>query len=78
MIVNYRNKNPAFPHETTADQMFSEGQFEAYRSLGQHIGETVLAAGASPMTKSGSGFSDLRSWIEGLGSPDEARWTRMT
>ncbi len=43
LIHHYRNTHPAFPHETTADQFFDEGQFEAYRALGQHIGEKVLA-----------------------------------
>ena len=42
-IVEYRCRNPSFPHETTADQFFSEEQFEVYRRLGEHIGETVLA-----------------------------------
>jgi len=35
---------PAFPHETTADQFFSEDQFEAYRRLGRHIGERSFEA----------------------------------
>lgn len=33
----YRQKNRAFPHETTGDQFFSEEQFEVYRALGEHI-----------------------------------------
>jgi hypothetical protein len=35
-IVDYKRRNPTFPHETTADQLFSEEQFEAYRALGFH------------------------------------------
>ncbi len=35
----YANKNKTFPHETTADQFFSESQFESYRRLGLHIGK---------------------------------------
>ncbi len=42
VIQQYRNTHNAFPHESTADQFFDEGQFEAYRALGQHIGERVL------------------------------------
>lgn len=34
-ILNYKKKSPSFPHETTADQFFSEEQFEVYRSLGR-------------------------------------------
>ena len=39
----YRAKHPAFPHEPTSDQFFSETQFEAYRALGYQIGDQVLA-----------------------------------
>lgn len=35
----YRELQPAFPHESTADQFFNEAQFEAYRALGEHIVE---------------------------------------
>ena len=35
-IAQYRSTHPSFPHETTADQFFSEDQFEAYRRLGHH------------------------------------------
>jgi hypothetical protein len=33
-VVNYANTHTTFPHETTADQFFSESQFESYRALG--------------------------------------------
>lgn len=32
----YYKLNTAFPHESTADQFFSESQFESYRALGRH------------------------------------------
>jgi hypothetical protein len=35
-IVDYKRRFPKFPHETTADQLFSEEQFEVYRALGFH------------------------------------------
>jgi hypothetical protein len=41
-IVAYATANAAFPHETTADQFFSESQFESYRSLGFEIMDGVL------------------------------------
>jgi hypothetical protein len=41
-IDNYRSDHPSFPNETTADQFFDEPQFEAYRSLGQHIAGAFL------------------------------------
>ena len=36
-ILDYKRRNPTFPHETTADQFFTEEQFEAYRALGFHL-----------------------------------------
>ncbi len=35
-IVDYKRRNPTFPHETTLDQFFTEEQFEVYRALGFH------------------------------------------
>ena len=40
-IRDYRSRKPEFPHESTADQFFSEDQFEAYRSLGFHIADGI-------------------------------------
>jgi len=36
-VRNYAKEHHAFPHETTADQFFSESQFESYRALGRYI-----------------------------------------
>lgn len=41
-VIRYKDQNPAFPHQSTADQWFDETQFESYRVLGRHILETVL------------------------------------
>jgi hypothetical protein len=41
-IVDYMRRNPDFPHETTADQLFSEEQFEVYRALGFHATRRAL------------------------------------
>ena len=35
-VYNYKSTSPDFPHESTADQWFSESQFESYRALGVH------------------------------------------
>jgi hypothetical protein len=42
VISDYRASQPKFPHESTADQFFTEHQFESYRALGEHIGERLL------------------------------------
>jgi hypothetical protein len=36
-VLDYKLRNPDFPHEATGDQFFSEEQFEMYRTLGFHI-----------------------------------------
>jgi hypothetical protein len=41
-VAQYRNEHPEFPHQTTVDQFFDEPQFESYRRLGLHIGDSVL------------------------------------
>ena len=48
-VAQYRSEHPTFPHETTADQFFTEDQFEAYRRLGRHIAaRTFRGAGSTP------------------------------
>ena len=41
-IYNYAQVSPAFPHESTSDQFFSETQFESYRSLGAYTAEKLI------------------------------------
>ena len=40
-VFNYARQSTSFPHETTADQFFSETQFESYRALGQFIAASI-------------------------------------
>ena len=42
VISEYARSHSEFPHESTADQFFGEGQFEAYRDLGRHVSESAL------------------------------------
>jgi hypothetical protein len=41
-VLQYRSANPKFPQQTTADQFFTESQFESYRRLGLHIARTAF------------------------------------
>jgi len=62
-VKAYRMQNDEtrkFPHEPTAQQFFKEGQFEAYRVLGYHIGEDV----ATHWTR-GRG-ADFGKWFDNL------------
>jgi hypothetical protein len=62
-VLHYSLQNPDFPHESTADQWFSESQFESYRQLGEHIcKETFETFGALDSTKSIKDiFTDLQN-----------------
>ncbi len=42
VILDYKRRNPDFPHETTGDQFFTEEQFEVYRALGFHVLDGVF------------------------------------
>ena len=42
-VVNYANLSPSFPQESSADQFFTESQFESYRALGFEIMDGVLS-----------------------------------
>jgi hypothetical protein len=53
-IRSYATANDEFPHESTADQWFSESRFESYRALGFEIMDGVLTealARLGPSTK---------------------------
>jgi len=36
-VFHYARLHPEFPHESTADQLYTETQLESYRSLGEHV-----------------------------------------
>lgn len=41
-VTEYRSQHREFPHQSTADQFFSESQFESYRRLGLHVVRDAL------------------------------------
>ena len=43
-VRSYAASSETFPHESTADQWFTESQFESYRALGLDIARTVFEA----------------------------------
>jgi hypothetical protein len=69
-VYNYGQVSQTFPHETTADQWFSESQFESYRALGSYIVDQL--------------FSELAASEKGLDAATlqaalpEERFRRMT
>jgi MFS family permease len=64
-IRRHRMDEPEFPHHSTANQFFSESQFEAYRSLGEHIGERLF----DDALAGDVGFDvSLKTWFEQMGT----------
>jgi hypothetical protein len=41
-VTQHATTSDDFPHDTTADQFFSESQFESYRVLGMHVLRTIV------------------------------------
>lgn len=41
-VRDYGRSHPSFPQESSADQFFTEAQFEAYRALGEHMAKGVF------------------------------------
>jgi hypothetical protein len=50
-VREYHARQPAFPHQSTADQFFDESQFESYRALGYHVTENTLRRGVDALSK---------------------------
>jgi hypothetical protein len=67
-IRRYRLDEPAFPHTSTANQFFSEAQFEAYRSLGEHVGDKMfLPAIVGEEMARGDASVALETWFGEIG-----------
>jgi hypothetical protein len=61
-VLDYRARHAAFPHDPTAQQLFDEAQFEAYRALGLHVAEELFR----PDLVETRDVSDLRKWFKAL------------
>jgi hypothetical protein len=66
-VFSYGKTVDAFPHESTADQWFSESQFESYRALGFHSLEQILR-GAAPQD-----FADFFARVKTYMDPTRRR-----
>ena len=56
-VLNYRQENVDFPHQTTGDQFFDDDQFESYRALGETVAFTTFAN-----TAEGAWNTSARDW----------------
>lgn len=58
-VRSYAGAHDAFPHESTADQWFSESQFESYRALGDHIMTAAIRAPRGQRLPEPLGIADV-------------------
>jgi hypothetical protein len=50
-LLSYAAQHPVFPHDSTGDQWFDDGQFTAYTQLGRELGDVVKQLkDAAPLT----------------------------
>lgn len=69
-VTSYQAAHPTFPHETTANQWFSEAQTESYRMMGFHTVMETLGAWRGTTLEDACDFlnaSDLRAGSQGRG-----------
>lgn len=66
IITEYRTVKEDFPHESTADQFFDEGQFEAYRSLGYHAVEGLFEKVNPGEPVDQVAYDELETWFKDL------------
>jgi hypothetical protein len=63
----YRKLRPDFPHTATADQFFTENDFEAYRHLGEYLANKMLGMIPPPDFTMEGLFNEARSRAEVAG-----------
>ena len=73
-IYNYAKRNNDFPHETTANQFFTESQFESYRMLGSHVIDDIISKAKERLNKTPSGTTVEDSLVERLLRCDAEGW----
>ena len=47
-LLSYAAQHPVFPHDSTGDQWFNDGQFTAYSDLGRELGSLVQRVRSRP------------------------------
>jgi hypothetical protein len=62
-IYHYAMTHDTFPHESTADQWFSEAQFESYRKLGSYIVDTIYEGVVPPDSATELSDPDLLTFL---------------
>jgi len=63
-VYNYARSSLTFPHESTANQWFSESQFESYRALGREAILTMVRNGPHPHQTVPLSFQQFQDDVE--------------
>jgi len=67
-LLSYAAQHPVFPHDSTGDQWFDDGQFTAYTQLGRELGRVVKRVRQRPASHDGRvdrGKSHSRHGVDG-------------
>ena len=62
-ICSYAIAHQSFPHEDTANQWFTESQFESYRALGFEITDSLLKDALSRLKHPPSGLEEILTFL---------------
>lgn len=73
-VRQYADTYPPFPHQSTLDQFYSEGQLESYRALGYHVAWEVFAASAKTMNRDGCDAQTVQSEVRDFFARVRRRW----
>ena len=68
-IFNYATAHGSFPHETTADQWFTESQFESYRALGRFAVDRMCADPPAPITGLPTFVDSIKRYVASTRTP---------
>lgn len=75
-VLNYAVENAPFPHQSTANQFFTESQFESYRALGHHVARQVFGEALNDVDLAADMTDDIhRGVIDHLFSNLRSRWS---
>jgi hypothetical protein len=50
-VLSYAHQNPTFPYDSTGDQWFDQGQFNAYYALGAFLGAEAVKTGPATVAQ---------------------------
>lgn len=71
-VIAYARGCEKFPHESTADQFFSESQFESYRHLGDHFAtQLLLAMAVFRNARRCEGIASMAEFFDALAELDD-------